>query len=133
MTRRVVARRSVPCDLRVLEADYQSTVMQAMERLGWHVWHVRRATWNGKKWTTPTTSAGVPDLHAVRGGWIVVAECKTDKKYPTSAQREWLNRYALVPYVLTWVLRPKDDWDQFCAWLQHPETAPKIFGWKAEP
>lgn len=78
--------------LRVTETAFQRSVIELAQRLGWKVAHFRKAQNNRGQWRTPVAAdgKGFPDLVLVRDR-IIFAELKQDDKYPTPAQREWLD------------------------------------------
>lgn len=131
-------RRPLP-GLHVREDEYQVTLVGALEAARWAVNHTRRAREKRKGrhgqrgedvWLTPTSSPGWPDLVALRGPWLLACEVKQDTNYPTPEQRGWLERFLLVPGALVWVARPRDPWDRVSHWIQHPEDAPRVWGWQ---
>lgn len=113
----------------VLEKDYQDTVVKTLRLLGWHTNHTRRAIGKGRRWTTPTSAVGFPDLLSVKGSWLLAVELKSDVGKLTDAQQEWLGYFAGLPCARVWVLRPRDPWDQITGWLRDPAAAPAVFGW----
>lgn len=130
-------KRPVPGRLvlsgRVLETSYESTVEKAMRTRGWTFVHHQSARLPDGRYVTaysPASSPGFPDIVAIRGEWMIVTELKQDGRYPTAAQRMWLGLFAGRPLTLTWVLRPGDAWHDVAHWIDHPEEAPAIYGWK---
>lgn len=81
--------------------------------LGWLAHHCRPAH-TDKGWRTPIQgTTGFPDLIAIRGGWQIVAECKTQRGRLTTTQSRWQDAYralAATPggRVLYFVWRPVD-------------------------
>ncbi len=88
----------------------------------------------GRNGAVQAVAAGFPDLVLLRGVRLIFAELKADGKYPTPAQREWLDELRGVgeavdgavgraqvvvvddpdtpePSVEAYVWRPK-DWDE---------------------
>lgn len=117
--------------LPLLEKEWQATVVQLLERLGWSVNHTRAG--RGKKgvWTTPTTAKGWPDLVALRGARLLAIEVKGPKTPVTPEQLEWLARFAELPCACAWLLRPSVDAQALAEWIAYPEKAPRTFGFEA--
>lgn len=76
------------------EAQLQSNIIDAAQKLGWRVAHFRPAM-TAKGWRTPVEAdaAGFPDLVMVRGGRQIVAELKRQGKKPTLQQILWLRAF----------------------------------------
>jgi hypothetical protein len=95
----------------VLERDWQRTLIEAAQALGWRVAHFRAArTANG--WRTPVAAdgAGFPDLVLVRSPRVVFAELKAKRGKLRPEQEGWLDALAGCEGVEAFVWRP-DDWD----------------------
>ena len=92
------------------EAQFQNTVIDLAQKLGWKVAHFRSAQ-TAKGWRTPVQAdgAGFPDLLMIRlrDGRCVVAEIKSEKGRLSELQAEWLCAFgdAGVKY---YVWRPED-------------------------
>lgn len=92
------------------ETQFQQTVIELAQVMGWRVAHFRKAQNARGHWRTPVAAdgAGFPDLVMLRGRRLVIAELKLKGKYPTIEQRKWLAAWALTgAEVHVW--RP-DDW-----------------------
>ena len=111
---------------------YQDTLTGALDVFGWHWMHVRPIfDARAKRWVTPTTAKGWPDLTCLhtRSGVVLACEVKGQRKNPKPHQREWLERWHRVPCAAAVVFGPTDDWHQVVGWLNHPETLVSGFGW----
>lgn len=106
------------------ERDFQRTVIELAQRLGWRVAHFRPARTvdrrGGERWQTPVDAdgAGFPDLVLVRER-VIFAELKTDNGRLRREQRQWLNAIngaSPTDAVDAVVWRPK-DWDHIHATL----------------
>ena len=118
------------------ERDFQRTLVSTLEILGYTVNHVRPVMVQArgvKRWVTPTTSKGWPDLVAInaRTHRLVAIECKADRTAAkvSDEQWNWLGRFHSVPGCVALVLRPADDWNLIVQWLRSPDTAPSGYGW----
>ena len=90
------------------ERDWQATVVEAAERLGWRVYH----TYDARR-----SHPGFPDLVLVRPPRLRVCELKGDRGRLTPEQRAWLaDLTACGVEVAVW--RPADDWDAIVAALR---------------
>ena len=99
------------------EADFQRSVIELAQRLGWLVAHFRPAQVGGR-WQTAVQGdgAGFPDLCMVRGERLILAELKAEKGRIRPEQRKWLDALqvvhdAPVSCVESYVWRPS-DWDR---------------------
>jgi hypothetical protein len=101
--------------MKVLEKDWQQTVIEAAQTLGFKVAHFRPAK-TTKGWRTPVQAdgAGFPDIVMVRGERIIFAELKSDTGKISADQEAWLE--ALGQAVEAYVWRPR-DWDAVVAAL----------------
>lgn len=100
----------------VLEVDWQRTVTDAMDAMGWTWNHTRRSIGGkGRGWVTATTLRGWPDLVAWRGPRLLFVELKTDTGRLTDEQRRVLGGLTRVarenPHVEVHVWKPR-DWDR---------------------
>lgn len=97
------------------ERQFTTQVIKYARFNGWKAVHFRPARLkdeDGKeRWATPGEGdiKGFPDIVAVRGERIVIAELKvsTDK---TPEQQEWLNAFVMAG-AETYTWRP-DEWDE---------------------
>lgn len=113
----------------VSEREWQKTLVVLFETLGYHVNHVfPLQTKHG--WRTGTTAEGWPDLMALRREWLIVVEVKSEKGKATDAQLVWLQRFALLPFTRSWILRPSASVQTVAGWLRDPESAPRVHGWQ---
>lgn len=72
------------------ERDFQKTVIELAQVLGWRVAHFRPArTKYGWKTAVAADGAGYPDLSMVRER-IIFAELKAEKGKVSAEQQEWL-------------------------------------------
>lgn len=92
------------------EDTLQTAVLNRAGAYGWRRQHQRPARVRpGKAVTAIAGDVGWPDTVAVHpSGVLLVAELKTEGKYPNPAQRAWLDLLASVPGVLAGVWRPRD-------------------------
>lgn len=86
-------------DRSVSEADLQSFVAEACARYKWLYHHA-----GDSRRSTP----GLPDVIAVRGDRLIVAELKTQHGRVSDIQNLWLTELAKCPGVETFVWRPSD-------------------------
>ena len=89
------------------EAGFQQWVMQLAEVYGWRTLHIGRCPKRNYTPTQGTMSKGWPDLVLIRYGKLICVELKTDKKYPTAAQRE-VHEALEECGVSVYVWRPRD-------------------------
>lgn len=123
---------------------YQDTLVATLEALGWHGTAVRPVfDARAKRWLTPTTSPGWPDLtYLHRTGVVLACEVKQDlppnghrvaPKHcgccPRPDQLAWLNRWHMVASAAAVVFRPSDDWLMVSRWLMDPASLPSGWGW----
>jgi hypothetical protein len=123
------------------QSPYQTTLDLTLAALGWHHMHVRPVfDAKAKRWLTPTTTKGWPDLTAIhpRTGVLLFAELKgaltTKVKTWSTAdvkphQLDWLHRLNTNPCAACVVFRPSDDWDTVAGWLTMPDTLMSGYGW----
>jgi len=104
-------------DTAMTEAQFQDTVIELAQRMGWRVAHFRPAR-TDKGWRTPVSAdgKGFPDLVLIRGGFIIFAELKSSSGKLTIDQRLWLmdlrKAQQGAPFsVSVRVWRP-GDWDE---------------------
>ncbi len=91
----------------VTEKQWQQTVLDAAQLLGWWTYH----TYDSRR-STP----GFPDLVLIRPPRVLFLELKRETGRLTVAQREVLGLLDGCPGVETHVARPS-DWPQVVEWL----------------
>ncbi len=94
---------------RISEAEFTRQVLQLCALHGWRTIHLRPAR-SLKGWLTAVAGDGVgfPDLLALRGSRLIVAELKRDRtQKPTWAQEAWLAAFRLAG-VPAYVWTPED-------------------------
>jgi hypothetical protein len=92
----------------VTEADWQKSVIDLAQRLGWRVAHFRTAPTQSGHWATPVGAdgKGFPDLVLVRHR-VLYRELKADRGQLRPDQRTWLAALeAAGEDVAVW--RPRD-------------------------
>lgn len=83
--------------LTMAESDLLTGVLDIRRVPGWRTFHVRPGrTAHGWRTTVSGNGVGFPDLLAVRGDRIVVAELKIGWRALTDEQRAWLAAFATV-------------------------------------
>lgn len=87
---------------RTEEKDYQQQIVDAANRLGWHVFHV---------YDSRRSSAGFPDLELIRGATMLRLEVKSEKGIVEPPQQAYIDRLNQVKYVVADVVRPS-HWDE---------------------
>jgi hypothetical protein len=76
------------------EADLLDAVVELARLFHWQLHHCRPAR-TDKGWRTAITGdSGFPDIVAVRGRRMVVAELKSQRGKVTEQQQKWLDRFA---------------------------------------
>lgn len=92
----------------ITEAQFTAQVIQLAHLLGWRIAHFRPAqTTRGWRTAVEGDGAGYPDVTAVRGHRLVVAELKAQRGAVTPEQRAWLDAFAAAG-AETYVWRPSD-------------------------
>jgi hypothetical protein len=91
----------------VTEKQWQQTVVDAAQLLGWWTYHP-----HDSRRSTP----GFPDLLLIRPPRVVFLELKRETGRLTPAQREVLGLLAGCPGVESHVARPS-DWPEVVEWL----------------
>lgn len=94
-------------DRAVSEAELQANVLELARLLGWRTFHARPArTQDG--WVTPVAGdgKGFPDVLALRGERLVVAELKTEAGRLEPEQRAWLDAFRAAGAAV-YVWRPR--------------------------
>lgn len=99
---------SSPRPAAIREDEWQQTVVELAQLLGYRVAHFRAAR-TRKGWRTPVAAdgAGFPDLVLVRHGRLVVAELKSNSGRVTPEQQAWLDALTAAG-VEAHVWRPRD-------------------------
>ena len=91
------------------EAGFTRAVVELARAYGWLCWHPLPLRTGKGEWRTGTQGdVGYPDITAVRGGVMVVAELKSATGRVRPEQEAWLSRLAGVPGVVARTWRPKD-------------------------
>ena len=96
------------------EKHFQGSVERAARALGWKCYH----THNSRH-----SSAGFPDIVAVKDGEILYAELKMPKGKVTEHQRAWLEALQRAGQ-RTYLWKPS-DWDSILTILQSGEDDPE--------
>jgi hypothetical protein len=89
------------------EAQFQAEVMRVAVEHGWRTMHVGRAR-VGRKWVTPTSTNGWPDLTLLRPPQLVCLELKRVGGTVRPGQREWIEALQQVPGVEAYIVGPED-------------------------
>lgn len=97
-----LARARALLGAEVTEKDFQGEVLRAARLLGWRCYHTLDSR---------GSAAGFPDVVAVRGSRLVMAELKRQKGTVSDAQQAWLDDLAKVATLETFLWRPT-DWPQ---------------------
>jgi Holliday junction resolvase len=66
----------------------QAGILDALKVTGWEAYHA---------WISAKSTAGFPDIVALRPPRGLAIECKGPGKRPTPAQLRWLEMFAAVP------------------------------------
>lgn len=94
------------------EAQFQAWVVRRARRLGWQrQFHVLRSQVKEGRWTTNTSSPGVPDLWLLRPPRLIVLELKRWGGKATDEQSAWIAGLQKVPGVDAYVVDPGDAAD----------------------
>lgn len=110
------------------EREFHSSITDLLTMLGWASCHTYPLqTRHG--WRTGTTATGWPDLVALRGPYVVAIEVKSDTGKPTDDQLVWLARFAALDSGRGWLVDPSLSMQTLAKWLQHPDRAPRSFGY----
>ena len=106
---------------KISEAQFQRTVIEAAQRLGWLVHHVRAGLNRRGQWSTAVSgNVGFFDLVLAHRNSpsVVLAELKTEKGVLSDAQRIWWNVVSNgTTEVHVW--RPS-DWPSIESRLKNP-------------
>ncbi len=103
------------------EAGFTKAVLDLLKICGWRSAHFRPAR-QGNKYVTPVQGDGVgfPDIIAVKGQRVLVAELKVGKNQPTPEQLVWLECWRTAS-VEVYVWRPS-DWDEIERVVSHAQA-----------
>jgi hypothetical protein len=100
------------------EAGFTTAVIALARLHGWVVNH-QLPLRTARGWATGTQGdVGFPDVIAVKGGRLIIAELKV-KTAVRPEQDIWLNRFAAVPGAEVYVWRPV-DWNRIVATFGEP-------------
>src|SRR4051794_25194224 len=94
-----LARARALLGAEVTEKDFQGEVLRAAQLLKWRGYHTLDSR---------GSAAGFPDVVAVRGTRLIMAELKREKGTVTDAQQAWLDDLARVETLETFLWRPRD-------------------------
>lgn len=94
-----IARARSLLGAEVTERDFQGEVLAAARLLGWRCYHTLDSR---------GSAAGFPDIVAVRGPRLIMAELKRQKGTVSDAQQAWLDDLAKVETLDTFLWRPSD-------------------------
>ncbi len=96
-------------EVKVTEDQWQTTLIELAQRLGWHVAHFRKAR-TKRGWVTPVQAdgKGFPDLVLVRER-VVWIETKSETGKLTLKQRDWAY-WLEEAHQECYVFKPS-DWD----------------------
>lgn len=83
----------------VTERDFQGEVLRAAGLPCWRTYHTLDSR---------GSAAGFPDIVALRGTRLVMAELKRERGRVTDAQQAWLDDLARVETLETFLWRPSD-------------------------
>ena len=81
------------------EKQFQEIVRRELKAAGWLAHH---------NWLSIHSSDGFPDIVAVRGDRILIAELKSEKGKVSSKQEEWLRAFGQSVCIEVYVWRPSD-------------------------
>ena len=95
------------------EAQFQRTVIELAQLLGWRVHAERPAQTQSGRWSTPIQGdRGFPDLILARDGRLVALELKSQAGRIGPGQVEWIEAFAAAGATAR-IVRPS-DW----AWIE---------------
>lgn len=106
------------------EKQFQAWIVRRARERGWtRQFHVLRSQVKDGRWTTNTSTPGVPDLWLLRPPQLVVLELKRWGGKPTPDQAKWIAGLQKVPGVEAFVVSPADAQDvlDLLAPLPRPE------------
>jgi hypothetical protein len=122
-----------PTQPKLTEKEWQKKLIKRLVKEHWAYQHIYRSKMHDGTWRTTTSAVGWPDLVALRDEWLLIIENKNpDRNLKVGpAQQLWLDRFALLPFSLVWVLdSTRTDWQDLANWLHRPDLAPRIHGWR---
>jgi hypothetical protein len=99
---------------KLTERRWQKQVLDLAALFGWGAWHDRATNFPRRCPSCKVdlrmirNDPGWPDLFLVRDDTLIVAELKTDRNYPTPAQRAWLDALRRVRRIVVVVWKPRD-------------------------
>lgn len=94
-----IARARALLGAEVTERDFQGEVLKAAQLLGWRCYHTLDSR---------GSAAGFPDVVAVRGTRLIMAELKRQNGRVTEDQQAWLDDLGKVETLETFLWRPSD-------------------------
>jgi hypothetical protein len=97
----------------ISEKDFQQTVVEMAEALGWMVYH----TYESRR-----SNPGFPDLVLTKGGRLIFAELKAQKGRVSPEQMQWLGALKLCPDGIGVFLWRPSDMDEIEAILRLGEA-----------
>lgn len=89
------------------EAEFQRQVVEIARAWGWRSCHVGKAR-VGKRWVTPTSVAGFPDLVLVRPPQLVFLELKKHGGRTRAEQLDWIGDLQRCAGVEAYIVGPAD-------------------------
>jgi hypothetical protein len=102
LTARERMQRAIP------EAEVQRTAQEILTMFGWMWYHAPDNKPSATTGRVQRITPGFPDLIAIRGTRIVVAELKRETGHTTDDQDGWLAAFQLTNKVEVWVVRPSN-------------------------
>lgn len=99
MPRRPTLTNAQRLDRAVTERELQDYVEECLTRFRWTFHHANDSR---------RSSAGLPDIIAVRDGVLVAAELKKQLASPSPVQARWLDELTDVKQVDSYLWRPSD-------------------------
>jgi hypothetical protein len=102
------------------EHDWQNLVLDALRLHRWRFVHFTPAPTTRGLWRTPFDGhAGFPDVCALKGGRLLIAELKVGRAVPTPDQRAWLDLFtAAGAAVHVWY---PENWQDVYATVAAPD------------
>ncbi len=90
------------------EAQFQTWIVRRARERGWRLqFHILRAQVKDGRWTTNSSTPGVPDLWLLRPPQLVVLELKRWGGKATEDQAKWIAGLQKVPGVEAYVVSPE--------------------------
>jgi Holliday junction resolvase len=96
MSRGIMASRELLASI-MSEAQLQETLRDALLYNGWAYYHA---------YNSQRSPEGFPDIVAIKGQRLLVAELKDARRKPTTAQVDWLTAFAHISRVDAKLWRP---------------------------